>query len=114
MFNFMKKKEKTETIGSPAKGRTILLNKVNDKMFADKLLGDGIAFILEDDVLKAPCNGSVSMIAATKHAFGITSTSGTEILIHIGLDTVNLNGEGFEVLVEQNQKKNCWAVNYEN
>ena len=104
MFNFLKKKVTREVLGSPAKGKIISLSKVKDKMFANKMLGDGIAFILEKDILKAPCDGEVSMIAATKHAFGITSSLGAEILIHVGLDTVNLNGEGFEFLVDAHQK----------
>ena len=78
--------------------------EVNDAMFADKLLGDGVGLILEDDLLCSPCDGIISMIAVTKHAIGITSIIGAEIIIHVGLDTVNLNGEGFEVLVQEKQK----------
>lgn len=104
MFEFMKKKNKEEMLYSPVVGRKIDLSEVNDAMFSNKLLGDGVAFILSEDVIKSPCDGIVSMIAPTKHALGLISNSGTEIIIHVGLDTVNLQGEGFDVLIQNNQK----------
>ncbi len=105
MFNIKRKNKNEETIYSPAIGKVIPISEVNDAMFADKLLGDGVGIILEDDLLCSPCDGIISMIAVTKHAIGITSTIGAEIIIHVGLDTVNLNGKGgFEVLVKENQK----------
>ena len=104
MFNIKRKNKNEETIYSPAIGKVIPISEVNDAMFADKLLGDGVGIILEDDLLCSPCDGIISMIAVTKHAIGITSTIGAEIILHVGLDTVNLNGKGFEVLVKENQK----------
>ena len=106
-----KKKQSTnqiDLIHSPVVGKSISLENVNDNVFSKKLLGDGKAFLFNGDTIYAPCSGKVIMIASTKHAFGITSDNGTEIILHVGLDTVNLNGKGMEVLVEKNDsiKKN--------
>ena len=103
MFNLFKKKQMS-IITSPVVGKSIALEKVADKVFADKLMGDGIAFSFEGDTIYSPCSGEIIMIAGTKHAFGIKTKNGTEILLHIGLDTVNLNGEGMEVLANNNAK----------
>lgn len=103
MFNFFKKKQ-MDIITSPVVGRSISIDKVSDKVFANRLMGDGIAFIFEGDTIYSPCGGEIIMIASTKHAFGIKTKNGTEILLHIGLDTVNLNGEGMEVLVDKTGK----------
>lgn len=91
-------------INSPIIGKTIPLEEVKDVVFSKRLLGDGIAFVLEGDTIYAPCNGKIKMIAKTKHAFGIQSENGTEILLHIGLDTVNLHGKGMELLVKNNKR----------
>lgn len=103
MFSFLKK-NKTEIIYAPVIGKSIPLEQVPDKMFAEKLMGDGLGFVYESDTVYAPCDGEIMLIAPTKHAFGIKSKTGAEILVHIGLDTVNLNGEGFEVLVKAGKK----------
>jgi len=68
------------------------------------MMGDGIAIQLYEETINAPISGVVSMVAPSKHAIGITSSSGVELLIHIGLDTVQLNGEGFDILVEENDE----------
>lgn len=101
MFKFMKK---SIDLYAPVIGRSVDLKMVPDKMFANKMLGDGIAFIFETSVVYAPCNGEITMIASTKHALGIQTSNGTEIMIHIGIDTVNYGGEGFEVLVNAHDK----------
>lgn len=67
------------------------------------MMGDGVAFRFEGSQICAPCDGKICMIAETKHAFGIVNDDGVELLVHIGLDTVKLNGEGFRVLAEENQ-----------
>ncbi|WP_040210899.1 PTS sugar transporter subunit IIA [Clostridium polynesiense] len=104
MFNlFNKYKNLDGVIMAPVNGRCIDLSEVPDKVFSERMIGDGVAFIPEDDIICSPCNGTVVMIAATSHAIGIKSKE-VEILIHIGLDTVELNGEGFEVLVKTDQK----------
>lgn len=102
MLNFFKKSRESKIV-APVGGQCVDLSNVPDKVFSDKLLGDGVAFIFNGEYVYAPSDGKISMIAATKHAFGITDANGLEILVHIGLDTVTLSGEGFEVLVTENQ-----------
>lgn len=103
MFEMFKKK-KDNDLYAPVTGEAVPLEEVPDKMFADKLMGDGIAFKFEGNTVYAPCDGEISMIANTLHAFGITAVNGAEILVHIGLDTVELQGEGFKVLEEAGKK----------
>ncbi|MGX7198220.1 PTS sugar transporter subunit IIA [Enterococcus olivae] len=102
MFNFFKTKE--IQITAPVNGQCLELESVPDKMFSNKLLGDGLAFTFEENFVCSPIDGKIEMIAQTKHALGIKGRDGLEIMIHIGLDTVELNGEGFQLLVEENQK----------
>lgn len=104
MFNFIKKKIDSGEVYSPVVGRSISLENVPDQMFAQKLMGEGIGFEFDGDMVYAPCDGEIILIADTKHAFGIRSKSGAELLVHVGLDTVALNGEGFEILVKMNDK----------
>lgn len=77
------------------------LKDVNDEAFSTGALGKGIAFKLNSDFVCAPANGRVTALFPTGHAFGITTNEGIEILVHIGINTVNLNGKGFDVLVHQ-------------
>lgn len=79
------------------------MSEVDDKVFSSLMMGDGVAFRFEGDQVCAPYNGKICMISETKHAFGMIDDNGVEILVHIGLDTVNLKGEGFQVLAEENQ-----------
>ena len=81
-------------------GELVPLEDVNDEVFAQKLMGDGVAFKLETDFITAPSNGELTTVFPTGHAFGITRSDGVEILIHIGINTVALNGEGFDVLAK--------------
>lgn len=103
MFNIFKK-QRDNDLYAPVNGETIALENVPDKMFADKLMGEGIGFKFDGNKVYAPCDGEISMIANTLHAFGITSANGAEILVHIGLNTVELNGKGFKVKVEAGKK----------
>ncbi|MGM0213087.1 PTS sugar transporter subunit IIA [Enterococcus sp. AZ109] len=102
MFNIFKKKESVLT--APVSGTIIPIEEVPDQVFAQKMMGDGVAFQYNGMTIASPCNGTVKMIAETKHAIGITTDSGADVLIHIGLDTVALNGEGFEVAVSVGDK----------
>lgn len=97
---------KTEPIFSPINGSVIPLNKVNDSAFSEGLLGQGCAIIPSDGKVYAPVTGRVVSLFPTKHAVGIVTDSGCEVLIHIGLDTVDLNGEYFTAYVEQGQTVN--------
>lgn len=72
-------------------------------MFSDKIMGDGVAFQYQGDTLYAPCNATIQVVAQTKHAIGMISDEGLEILLHVGVETVNLNGKGFQTLVEEGQ-----------
>ena len=99
MFNLFKKK-KNKVLYSMANGRSVAIEDVPDEVFATKMMGDGIAVIPDEGKIYAPCNGTISMVMDnTKHALGIKTEDGLEMLIHVGLDTVNLLGEGFETHV---------------
>lgn len=93
-----------EIIASPITGQAIPLSEAPDEVFASGAMGKGIAVEPTEGVVYAPVNATVTTIFPTGHAIGLTTENGAEILIHIGLDTVNLDGKGFEKLVENNQQ----------
>ena len=102
MFKFFNKKQKTDLkLVAPATGIAIDLSKVPDPVFAQKMAGDGIAIDLTGETIVAPADGTLTLVFKTKHAFAITLDNGIELLVHIGIDTVSLNGEGFEQLVPE-------------
>ena len=75
-----------------------------DPIFSEKMMGDGVAILVEGDTIYAPCDAKVAMVATTFHAVGLNLADGTELLIHIGLETVNLKGKGFTPLVKTNDE----------
>ncbi|AXU48689.1 beta-glucoside-specific PTS transporter subunit IIABC [Clostridioides difficile] len=85
---------------SPVEGKVIDISKVNDELFASKTLGDGVAIIPANGNLYAPCDSGVVMLFETKHAIGLKTKNGAEILIHIGINTVSMNGDGFKTFVK--------------
>ena len=85
-----------EVLCSPVNGKATMLENVHDEMFSEKMLGDGIAVIPDENELRSPLEGSVTMIYETQHAIGIQTYLGTDILIHIGIDTVQLHGVPFQ------------------
>lgn len=89
-----------KNVASPIKGKIVELEHVPDKTFADKVLGDGIAIMPEEGKVFAPVNGKVTCVMDTKHAVALTSEDGLEILIHVGLETVELQGKYFTAHVE--------------
>lgn len=91
-------------IQSPIRGEVYEITEVKDPTFGDKLLGDGVAIRPETGRVVAPVDGTVATIFETKHAFTIVSDQGAEILIHIGLDTVNLKGEFYNAYVKDGDK----------
>ena len=91
-------------ITSPVNGKVIPLEEVNDLTFSKKILGDGFAVEPSDGTVKAPVDGTVNVAFETGHAVGMTSDTGTEILIHVGVDTVEMNGRGFQMLVKGGQE----------
>ena len=107
LFDAFKKKEAFEALNVPdtdivaiADGKLIDVTTVSDPMFAEKMMGESIAFTYDADKVTfcAPANGTISALFPTGHAFGITMKDGTELLVHIGIDTVNSKGDGFKLL----------------
>lgn len=93
-----------EQVFAPLDGEVLSLEDVPDPMFADKMMGEGFAIIPTSETLVSPIKGTVIQIFPTKHAVGLRSVEGLEILIHVGLNTVDLQGDGFEQLVEVDQQ----------
>lgn len=91
-------------ITSPIKGTAMPLSDVKDEVFSKGSMGKGIAIDPETDIVKSPVNGEIIMAYPTGHAIGLRSDDGVEVLIHIGMDTVNLNGKGFELKAKQGDK----------
>ncbi|HDA7183524.1 TPA: PTS transporter subunit IIABC [Staphylococcus aureus] len=96
--------ELSHIVHAPLTGEVTPLSEAPDQVFSEKMMGDGIAIKPSQGEVRAPFNGKVQMIFPTKHAIGLVSDSGLELLIHIGLDTVKLNGEGFTLHVEEGQE----------
>ena len=92
------------SVVAPGDGKIVPLSDVPDQVFSQKLMGDGVALIPQNSEICAPFNGTVKTIFPTRHAIGLESTDGVELLIHIGIDTVKLNGEGFEALVQVDEE----------
>jgi PTS system D-glucosamine-specific IIA component/PTS system glucose-specific IIA component len=90
--------QSTFQIIAPISGKTMDLKNVPDPVFADKLTGDGLAIIADGDYVLAPCDGIITLFFTTKHAFAITADNGIQVLVHVGLDTVILDGRGFTAL----------------
>ena len=95
---------KTSMITAPLAGKVAPISEAPDEIFAKKMMGDGIVIFPTDNTLVAPIDGQITMIFPTKHALGIKSDDGVEILIHIGLDTVKLEGKPFTLLVNEGQR----------
>lgn len=100
----MKKQELEYKISAPLSGRCVPITEVSDQTFSDKILGDGVAIIPTDGKILSPVDGTVSTVADTKHAFGFLSDDGLDVLVHVGLETVALKGEGFKVHVKAGDK----------
>ena len=96
-MNENESKKVPEVILAPLTGKAVPLSEVPDPVFSDKVLGDGVAIIPADGKIVSPVDGEISTVAETGHAYGFTSEDGQEILVHVGLETVSLNGECFKV-----------------
>lgn len=94
----------TKIIYSPVTGVAKDLGDVNDEAFASRTMGDGVAVTPTDSVIKAPADGEISFVFDTKHAIGFTTDDGVSLIIHVGIDTVKLQGKGFEILKQQGEK----------
>lgn len=99
MWNPFKSKL-NNTIASPVEGTIIALSSVHDEAFSSKIMGDGFAVIPKNNTFVSPIDGVVAACFPTGHAFGIVNDT-MELIVHIGIDTVELNGEGFHSLVKQ-------------
>lgn len=96
--------EETNELYAPMKGEVLDVSKSADPAFASKAMGEGVAINPSEGVIYAPADGTISLIFPTKHAMGITLNSGVELLIHAGIDTVKMEGKGFETFVETGAK----------
>jgi sugar PTS system EIIA component len=103
---FGKKEETPASINvhSPLSGKMLSLDEVPDPVFSQKMMGDGIAIDPAEGKVVSPVDGEIVQVFPTKHAVGIKAKNGAELLIHIGLETVSLNGEGFEAHVSEGKK----------
>lgn len=99
MFGLFKKNTKYEVV-SPVRGEAVPIQKVSDPTFGEEILGKGIAVIPEEGLFYAPADGTVTLLFDTLHAVSITSEDGVEILVHVGLDTVELKGAPFQAHVK--------------
>ncbi|MDN5342513.1 MULTISPECIES: PTS sugar transporter subunit IIA [Oceanotoga] len=103
MFGIFKKSDKVE-LYSPISGKSIPIEQTPDQVFSEKIAGDGIAINPEEGLVVSPCKGEILQIFKTNHAIAIKEENGLEILVHLGVDTVNLEGKGFERIAEVGQK----------
>ncbi len=106
MFSFLKKSKegKSMILKSPVVGRCFDISEIPDEVFSSKMLGNGIGFESTEGVLYAPVDGEILQIFPTKHALILKSKEGIEILLHIGIDTVEMKGEGFEAFAQKGQQ----------
>ena len=106
LFNIFNKKEEKKdlVLVSPVNGELLDIADVPDEVFAQKMMGDGFAIKSNDGLVVSPVDAEVQLVFETKHAIGLKTESGLEMLIHFGVDTVKLKGEGFDVFVEAGDK----------
>ncbi len=92
---------------APMSGQCVSMQQVPDEVFSDEILGKGVAIEPDDGMVYAPCDGVITNVASTYHALCITSENGIEILLHIGIDTVDMKGKGFSCYVKEGKKVKC-------
>lgn len=102
MFGFLKRKQRE--IVAPVDGQVVALEQVEDEVFSQGMAGDGVAIKPVSGIFSAPISGKVSKIFESNHAYSIKSDKDLEVMVHIGLDTVALKGEGFERLVQEGER----------
>lgn len=104
MFKLFGKKDEELKLYKPVVGKAIDITQVPDEMFSQKLMGEGVAIEPEEDTVVAPCDGEILLVAKTLHAVALQTSNGVEVLIHVGLDTVELKGQGFTSHVNAGDK----------
>jgi PTS system glucose-specific IIA component len=105
MFNIFNK-QNSLAIYAPMSGKIIDLTKLADPVFSEKMVGDGVAIEPNENIVLSPAKGKIIQVFPTKHAIGIETDEGLEILIHLGIDTVELKGEGFKAFVKAGDEVN--------
>jgi glucose-specific phosphotransferase system IIA component len=112
---FSKTKKAPLQLTAPMKGQIIDITEVPDAVFSNKYVGDGVAIYPTEGKVYSPVNGEIMLMAETGHAIGIKTKEGFEILIHVGLDTVNMHGKGFENLITEGDqvKKGQLLMNFD-
>ena len=105
LFNFSKKDSDNKIkLIAPVSGTTVNLSEVPDAVFSQKIVGDGIAFNPTGNVIVAPCAGIINKIFKTNHAFSMLTDGGIELFVHFGIDTVELKGQGFTRIANEDQR----------
>lgn len=104
LFGGNNEAEGREQILSPAEGKAVPLSEVNDPTFSQEILGKGVAIIPSRGRIVAPADGILTVVFETKHAISITTDKGAEIIVHVGLDTVNLKGEHYTAFKNQGDR----------
>ena len=99
--------EPTTAVLSPVNGHVVSLDDAGDPVFASRALGEGVGVQPTDSIVKAPVSGVLQTVAETGHAFGLKTDDGVEVLVHVGIDTVKMNGEGFAVAVAKGDRVNA-------
>ena len=111
--NTAKFTNQSKTVLTPLQGKVLAQADIPDETFAQGILGPGCGIEPTGDTVYAPFDGTVTQIATTLHAVGITSNDGIELLIHVGMDTVDMKGQGFTVLVKENQKVTAGTIGHD-
>jgi len=96
-----------DTIAAPVAGNVIPLTEIADPVFSEGVLGKGCGIEPSSEEIAAPFDGKVAAVADTRHAVGFISKSGIELLIHVGIDTVEMKGDGFQVFVQDGDRVKC-------
>lgn len=104
IFSNLFKKESGISIGAPVAGKCVSIKEVPDPTFADEILGKGVAVIPTDGKVYAPADGVITTLFPTGHAVAMTTDDGVEILVHVGLDTVSLEGKAFTIHAQTDAK----------
>ncbi|RDI43084.1 PTS sugar transporter subunit IIA [Falsibacillus pallidus] len=104
LFGIKGEADKNVDLFAPMSGKILPLEEVPDPVFSQRMMGDGFAIEPSEGVAVAPFDGTVIQLFPTKHAIGLKAENGAEVLIHIGLETVSMNGEGFEAMVSEGDK----------
>lgn len=101
LLDILKTRTKTETIGACVSGKVVPMEEIPDPVFAEGVLGTAVGIEPEGEVITAPCDGIITQIADSLHAVGLKTKEGAELLIHVGIDTVQMVGDGFSVKVNE-------------